>query len=168
MFDIGTGSLLNTNELKTGEIKRISVKTGNNGILGCFDTQHLKNARHFTNFISVNFFGGVYYHPYQASVEMKVHTLKIDNFELDRYTGLYLVAALSKSLSNQFSYGNQLSSSMLKQDKIYISLPIMGSEIDFNYITAYIKAIQKLIIKDLVEYTKQELLTYQQVVGRQN
>jgi hypothetical protein len=80
LFEIGTGSLLSINKLTSGVTPRISAKSDNNGILGYFDTENLASARHFENFISVNFFGtdgGIFYHPYMASVEMKVHTLKI-------------------------------------------------------------------------------------------
>ena len=77
IFDIQTGSLLNSKELKNGDIKRISAKNENNGIIGSYDTEFIKEARHYENFISVNFFGDTFYHPYKASVEMKVHILKL-------------------------------------------------------------------------------------------
>ncbi len=38
-------------------IPRISAKSDNNGILGYFDTTNIEHARHFQNFITVNFFG---------------------------------------------------------------------------------------------------------------
>lgn len=88
IFNVGTGSLLSSDELIDGSIYRISVKSDNNGIIGKYGTENNHKARHFKNFISVNFFGGVFYHPYDASVEMKVHTLKLKNSEFTMSSGL--------------------------------------------------------------------------------
>ena len=101
LFEIGTGNLLSSTELIGGKTPRISAKSDNNGVLGCFDTEELENARHYENFISVNFFGsngGIFYHPYKASVEMKVHTLKIPGVELNLGTGRFIASALKQSL----------------------------------------------------------------------
>ena len=101
MFEIGTGSLLASSELIGGNIPRISAKSDNNGIIGYYDTQNLENARHFENFITVNFLVlmvGFFYHPYRASVEMKVHTLKMLNKEFNSKTGTFIAGALKLSL----------------------------------------------------------------------
>ena len=71
LFSIHTGGLLQASELKSGTIPRISVTSSNNGIIGYYDTAENDEARHFSNFISVNFFGNCFYHPYKASVENK-------------------------------------------------------------------------------------------------
>ena len=107
LFKIGTGSLINTKDAKPGLTPRISVKTTNNGIIGYYD-ENVENARYFDNFISINFFGKAYYHPYRASVEMKVHTLKMYEHELTREEGIFLSAVLNKRFSSSYSYGNQL------------------------------------------------------------
>ena len=124
LFDIGTGSLLDSKTLVSGSLKRISAKSENNGVIGSFDTENLEEARHFENFISVNFFGDVFYHPYRASVEMKVHTLKLPNHTFTRGTGLYFSIVIKRALAEQFGYGNQLSSSKLKHNSFLISRPL--------------------------------------------
>ena len=83
LFDVGTGSLVDVKSAEHGRVPRVSVQTTDNGIFGYYD-EPLENARYFTNFISINFFGISYYHPYRASVEMKVHTLKIPKHEFTR------------------------------------------------------------------------------------
>lgn len=57
LFEIGTGSLIPSDKLFSGNIPRISAKSNNNGIIDFFDTVELTDARHFENFITVNFFG---------------------------------------------------------------------------------------------------------------
>lgn len=125
LFDVTTGSLVKTKEISAGDIPRISVRSDNNGILGYYDTANNSDARHAENFISVNFFGNAFYHPYLASLEMKVHCLKLKTRELTESLGLYLTAALNKVFAQRgYSYGEQLSSSDLKNQDLRISLPV--------------------------------------------
>ena len=125
LFDVGTGSLLVSQDLKQGNTPRISAKSDNNGILGYFDTESNSEARHCENFISVNFFGDTFYHPYKASLEMKVHTLKLKNGIFTKTSGLFIAGIIKKSFYGKFTYGNQLSSSKLKNEDYYISLPVL-------------------------------------------
>lgn len=154
-FEIGTGSLLSNDDLTTGKVPRISAKSDNNGTLGYFDTENLPNARHFENFITVNFFGtdgGIFYHPYKASVEMKVHTLKISNIEFNSKTGRFIAAALKQSFLG-FGYGSQLSSSKLKNLNFKIQLPIStNGEIDFEFMESFIAEVEAERIAELETY----------------
>ena len=152
LFEIQTGSLVQSSTLTKGSIPRVSVTSANNGIVGYFDTESNKDARHFENFISVNFFGNAFYHSKKSSVEMKVHVLVIPNYSYTRETALYIITALNKVLNDQFSYGEQLSSSDLKNNSLYISLPVTkAGEIDFEYMVSY--------IRELVAYLKVTGLT---------
>lgn len=155
MFEIGTGSLLSINELsKIGQVPRISAKSDNNGILGYFNTEKLSRARHFENFISVNFFGsdgGIFYHPYKASVEMKVHTLKIPKLELNAKSGAFICASLHKALGG-FDYGDQLSSSKLKNLEFKINLPVRNGEIDFDFMESFIAELEAERMNQLDTY----------------
>ena len=159
IFDIGTGSLIPKTKLANGSIPRISAKSDNNGVINNFDTETLEDARHFENFISVNFFGsdgGIFYHPYKSSVEMKVHSLKPVNFELNSENAFFIIGSLMKVLSG-FDYGNQLSSSKLKNMDFYIQLPVLNNEIDFHFIENAISASKKIAIKDVASYADREI-----------
>lgn len=154
LFEIGTGSLLSANELVNGKIPRISAKSESNGILGYFDTTDIKTARHFENFISVNFFGtdgGIFYHPYKASVEMKVHTLKIPNYEFNILTGTFIASSLKMALKG-FGYGNQLSSSKLRKLNFKIQLPTRDGKIDFEFMESFIAELEAQRIAELEAY----------------
>lgn len=155
LFEVGTGTLLSANELVEGNIPRISAKSDNNGVLGYFDTDNLKSAKHFENFITVNFFGtngGIFYHNYKASVEMKVHTLKIPNYEFNSKTGQFITSVLKLSL-NGYGYGNQLSSSKLRNLNFKISLPVTPlGEINFEFMENFITELELEYIKELNAY----------------
>ncbi len=161
LFEIYTGSLLSQEDLAKGDIVRISVKSDNNGVYGHFDTLKNKKARHFENFISVNFFGNCFYHPYLASVEMKVHVLKLKNRLLTRRVGLFLANQLNKCFYGQFTYGTQLSSSKLKHNNFKIQLPLKPTantqtlkDIDFNFMEKFIAELEQCRLAELQAYLK--------------
>lgn len=142
LFEIDTGSLLTSKELTKGNVPRISAKSDNNGILGYFDTENNNKARHCENFISVNFFGDTFYHPYKASLEMKVHILKFKNAELSKASGIFIASIIAKSFQGKFSYGNQLSSTKLKTKNFTISLPTQEGKIAFDFMESFIKELE--------------------------
>ncbi|WP_120829864.1 restriction endonuclease subunit S [Helicobacter pylori] len=161
LFEIYTGSLLSQEDLAKGDIVRISVKSDNNGVYGHFDTLKNKKARHFENFISVNFFGNCFYHPYLASVEMKVHVLKLKNRTLTKRIGLFLANQLNKCFYGQFTYGTQLSSSKLKHNNFKIQLPLKPTaktqtlkDIDFNFMEKFIAELEQCRLAELQAYLK--------------
>ncbi|WP_107874843.1 restriction endonuclease subunit S [Neisseria weaveri] len=167
LFEIGTGSLLNSSELIKGSIHRISAMSDNNGVLGQFDTLNNVNARHFENFISVNFFGsdgGIFYHPYKASVEMKVHTLKLRNVELNSRTGNFIAAALKPALDG-FSYGSQLSSSKLKNGDFKLQLPVKNGQLALDFMENFVAELEARRSAELEARRSAELEAYLSAAG---
>ncbi len=151
LFEIGTGSLINLQSAEHGKVPRVSVKTTDNGIIGYF-VESVENARYFENFISVNFFGISYYHPYRASVEMKVHTLKFKNRDFTKAEGSFISAMINKGFNGLFSYGTQLSSSKLKNNDFKIQLPAKNSKIDFEFIESFIAELEAERLAELEAY----------------
>ena len=162
IFDIQTGSLLNSSVLTNGDIKRISAKSEDNGVIGTYDTLNISEARHYENFISVNFFGDVFYHPYLASVEMKVHVVKFKKcealafkeIEFTNYSGLYISSCIKNILRGKFGYGNQLSSSKLRDGKFKILLPTLGGEINFSFMEKFIEELERERVEELDAYLR--------------
>ncbi|MFP6208347.1 restriction endonuclease subunit S [Helicobacter pylori] len=174
LFEIYTGSLLSQEDLAKGDIVRISVKSDNNGVYGHFDTLKNKKARHFENFISVNFFGNCFYHPYLASVEMKVHVLKLKNRTLTKRIGLFLANQLNKCFYGQFTYGTQLSSSKLKHNNFKIQLPLKPTanaqtleDIDFDFMCTLINALMKQIIQGVVQYCGAKIQAAKEAISQE-
>lgn len=158
-FEIGTGSLVDIKTAVKWKIPRISVQTTGNWILWYYD-ENLENARYFENFISINFFWIAYYHPYRASVEMKVHTLKLVNHNLTNREWVFIVAMLNKRFNWKYSYGSQLSSSKLKNENFSIALPTKNGEIDFVFMDKF--------IAELEAWYQAKLEAYLEVTGLKN
>lgn len=73
------------------------------------------------------------------------------NYFLSDKEQLYLCGALNKALLHKYSWDNSISKTKIKNN--IIRLPInKQNKIDFDYMEKYITAIEKLIIKNVVEY----------------
>ena len=149
LFDVYTGALLKKSDLKKGKTPRITVRESNNGIDGYYNCIENRNYRTLSNFISVSFLGGVFYHPYKASLDMKVHALKLKERSFNKYAAIFLVNVIKNNFT-QFSYGNQLSSTDLPRQKIMLPVNTDGNP-DWEYMEQYTKSI---IAKQIQSYLK--------------
>ena len=131
-----TGANVPSKELKNGTAPRISVTGVNNGVVGYYDSTH-KNYKVYNNFISVNFLGNAFYQENNASLDIKVHCLKLKNKELNKYLALFLVTIINK-LTTSYSYANQLSSTSITQLQLPLPITSEGTP-DFDYMENYMK-----------------------------
>lgn len=147
-LQVPTGASVAKKDLLEGDIPRITVTGINNGIYGYYKAnEENSNYRIYENFISVSFLGTVFYHENKASLDMKVHCLKPQNISLNKYTGKFLVTAISSGLKNS-TYSDQISSTVLPY--LTIKLPTNRSgDPDWNYMESYMKHIETLSYKKL-------------------
>ncbi|MBR8465580.1 restriction endonuclease subunit S [Campylobacter sp. faydin G-140] len=150
-----TGSYIKKELFSESKLPRITVRETNNGI-DSFVHSSDKKFRIFENFISVSFLGGVFYHPYKASIDMKVHALIPRNFELNRYNAQFLINAVKNNLMYS-SYGNQLSSTDLPRVKVMLPLDEEQNP-NWHFMEEYIKERENKQRNDLNEYCKSRLL----------
>lgn len=137
IFNINTGALLPKKVLKKGNIARITATDSNNGVFDYYAETNHKNFRAFHNFISVSFLGSVFYHPYKASLDMKIHSVQLKELEFNKYLAHFIVLALKRTTA-LFSYGDQLSSSDLPKKKILLPTNTKG-EPDFEFMQTFMK-----------------------------
>ena len=150
-----TGSYIPKKDLVASTVPRITVRDTNNGIDSYSESTH-NNYRTFENFISVSFMGSVFYHPYQASLDMKVHALIPKKNKLTKNTGMFLIRSL-KNNTKLFSYGNQLSSTDLPHQKILLPIDD-NSKPHWKFMENYIKQEQKIHAQKIINYYEQKML----------
>lgn len=75
---------------------------------------------------------------------------------------LYLVTCVDKSLRHRYSWGDSISNRKIQKD--VISLPTKRRKVDISSMATLISAVQKLVIKDLVQYVDQKIAAYEQAV----
>ena len=77
------------------------------------------------------------------------------NIPRTKLNQLFLATCVSKSLGHKYTWGDSISKTKIKKDKIL--LPSTDGHIDFSMMETVIRAVQKLVIKDVVNYTNKNL-----------
>ena len=150
LFDIGTGGLVERAALRDGRVPRISAKNVDNGIEGFYQPVAATTYREFRNFISVSFLGSVFYHPYTASLDMKIHALRLKRRELNKGLALFLQKLIAMT-AVKFSYGNQLSSSDLPRQKIIVPVCADGMP-DWDFMEGYVRERETMLVGRYFEF----------------
>ncbi|MCQ2605614.1 MAG: restriction endonuclease subunit S [Bacteroidales bacterium] len=75
---------------------------------------------------------------------------------------LYLATCIYKGLNHKYSWGNSISGSKIKSDKFH--LPTKDGKPDYATMETFIKAVEKLVIKDVVLYADSKIETTKNVV----
>ncbi len=150
-----TGGYIPKKDLISASIPRVTVRETNNGIDSYFFSKH-KNFRVYKNFISVSFMGSVFYHPYEASLDMKVHALIPLEFTLTKNLSIFFIRSLLNN-TKYYSYGNQLSSTDLANQRLYLPIDFQEN-LNLTFMESYIKQEQKEIAQKVIKYYEQKIL----------
>lgn len=75
---------------------------------------------------------------------------------------LYIATCVKKSLKHKYSWGCSVSSTKIKKETI--SLPARKGKIDYASMSTLISAIQKLVIKDVVQYADRNINATESIV----
>ena len=87
-----------------------------------------------------------------------------DGVKRSRLNQLYLATCVNKSLKHKYSWGDSISSTKIKRDKV--SLPTQNNQPNYAIMETFISAIQKLVIKDVVLYADRKIATTKSVVNK--
>ena len=155
LFTVSTGSLISKEQLIKGTVPRITATENNNGISGFYKTINTKNYREVSNFISVSFLGSVFYHPYLASLDMKIHAIQLKDRDLNKYIAEFLILCLKQTVSI-YSYGDQLSSTDLPKKIILLPLSSSGDP-DYEFMENYMRQKEQKKINAYRNYISQRL-----------
>lgn len=160
MFDtIKQGARLTKQDQIDGDLIFVMSGTTNTGIVGKIGN----SKNHFPkNSLTIDIFGNVFYRDYEFGASDDVGVYYNSDKQIDKMAMLYTATSIQKNLAGKYDYGHKLRAS--KSYDLTCQLPTKNNQIDFDYMETYIKAIQKLIIKDLVLYTERELKAYEQVI----
>lgn len=139
IFDVFTGASISQNKFKEGPVPRVTATDTNNGVGLFTEKMDDNNYRLFNNFISVSFLGSIFYHEYEASLDMKIHGLKVKNRSLNENLAHFLITCLKSSLPKA-SYGNQLSSKDIVTKSVLLPVNEQCAP-DWEYMEEYTRNI---------------------------
>lgn len=143
----------------------INSGVDNNGIKGKTD----KTAKIFSaNTISIDFWGNAYYRDFEYKMATHNHVFSLSGDIIkNEYVGLYIVSKMNY-MKNLFSYSNMGTWNKIK--KLFLALPIQTNDNnnpiidseckyhpdgyipDWDFMEKYIKAIEKIVIADVVKF----------------
>ena len=89
-------------------------------------------------------------------------SLHLKGYEVSKLEYLYLATCVYRSLSYKYSWGNSVSRTKIKTDGIY--LPVKDGKPDYQSMELLISAIQKIVIKDVVQYTDRKIAAADKIV----
>lgn len=141
-----THSILKEWVKNTGDYPYVTAGEGNNSIAGYvdFDTEQIEEG----NCISIG--GKTMVVTYQSKdyVSNDSHNLALYIDDLRGRTEkaqLFMVSAMKTALSHKYTWGDSISKSKIKTDKIMLPVTSSGN-IDFDYMEKYITAIEKTVM----------------------
>lgn len=161
LFDnIKQGRRLKKQDQKTGSIPFVMAGVTNNAV-----ANYISNpvAKFPANSITVDIFGNTFYRDYEFGAGDDTGVYYNVARKYAKETMLYFTTAISKSLLGKFSYGQKLRSS--QSLKFKISLPTKNDQIDYDFMQNFIKAIEKLAIKDVVLWADKKITATKSVIA---
>ena len=90
--------------------------------------------------------------------------LYLENSLREKAIQFYVATCLYKSLKHKYSWGDSISKTKIKKDKIW--LPSKGDNVDYSVVKTFISAIQKLVIKDVVLYADSKIMATKSVIEK--
>lgn len=166
IFDVNNTNNILFRDIKpnSGNIPYLCASSENNGVSSCITY----NKKYIDKGNCIFIGGKTFVVSYQKndfySNDSHNLVLYLINEERTKLKQLYLVTCIKKSLSHKYSWGDSISKTKIKKDKI--SLPISNGKINFGIMETFISAIQKLVIKDVVEYTDKKIEETEKVIKK--
>ena len=144
IFIIQTGANVAKSCLKEGKIPRITATDVNNGVDLFSNNSDNKNFRTYENCVSISFLGSCFYQPYRASYDMKIHNITLKDRPLNKYVALF-IANQCKRTCCQVTYGNQMSSTDLQNQFVYLPSTPEGDP-DYVFMEKYMRQKEQTIL----------------------
>lgn len=167
IFDIKNTSNILSSEIieNSGSTPYLSASSENNGVSSyiTYDDRYLEKGNCI--FIGGKTFVVSYQENDFFSNDSHNLALYLKNCDKSKFKHFYIATCLFKSLNHKYSWGNSISKTKIKNDKI--SLPTKDDRPNYNVMELLISAIQKLVIKDVAQYADRKLKMTKLVTGQE-
>ncbi|MGK0719832.1 hypothetical protein SUB233_01093 [Streptococcus uberis] len=161
--NIMQGRRLKKSEQLSGEIPFVMSGVTNTGIVNYISNPVASFPK---NSITLDIFGNAFYRPYSFGAGDDTGVYWNQKLSYSKEVMLFLTTAMERSVFGKYNYGHKLRSSQSK--KIKMLLPVRGNELDVVTMELVIKAVIKLVIKDVVQYTNKRIEATKAVVTHHN
>lgn len=153
------GSRLVKEHRIAGNIPLVTAGFNNQGIAEFISN---KEQTTFNGGLTIDMFGNCFYRDYKFKADDNI--LVFDSEEISKKSKLFIVTSINKVTNGLYSYSNQYR--MKSFNDTIIKLPVKKSEeIDWEYMEKYIKATEKVVIRDVVDWKDEMIRKTKEVVG---
>gem|GEM_PF-99475 len=154
------GRRLKKDDQIPGDIPFVMAGVTNTGVVSYISNPVASFPR---NSITIDIFGNTFYRSYDFGAGDDTGVYWNDEKEYSKEMMLFCTASMERSLLGKFSYGQKLRSS--QSLNFEMKLPTQYDQPDYEKMETFISAIQKLVIKDVVQYADQKIAATQKVVS---
>lgn len=166
IFDVKNTSNILSSEIveNNGNIPYLCASSENNGVSSyiTYDDRYLEKGDCI--FIGGKTFVVSYQENDFFSNDSHNLALYLKTCDKSKSKHFYIATCLFKSLNHKYSWGNSISKTKIKNDKI--SLPMKDDRPNYDVMELLISAIQKLVIKDVVQYADRKIKATKVVTGQ--
>ena len=142
----------------------VNAKDGNNGIMYYGRPEDFESAEMTIDIVNDGAVstGNVYPQPHRTGVLYNAYLIKAINHK-DTIESLFFVSSsIQKSIKRKYCYEFKATWDKVKKESFF--LPTKSGEVDFASIESFIRAIEKLVIKDVVSYADKKNAATKEVV----
>ncbi|WP_349432867.1 restriction endonuclease subunit S (plasmid) [Methylomarinum sp. Ch1-1] len=157
--NIAQGRRLKKDDQLPGEIPFVMAGTTNTGVVN-----YISNpvASFPNNSITIDIFGNAFYRNYSFGAGDDTGVYWSDQKNYSKEAMLFFTTSMEKSLFGKFSYGKKLRSS--QSLAFTMKLPAQNKKPALVSMETFISAIQKMVIKGVVEYADKKMAATKYVV----
>ncbi|MGN1359528.1 MAG: restriction endonuclease subunit S [Kiritimatiellia bacterium] len=136
------------------------------GITNAGVVNHVANpvASFPANSLTVDIFGNVFYRSYAYGLGDDTGAYWNDEKSYSKDAMLFFAATMAKSLFGKFSYGHKLRSSQSLGFEMLLPATPSGLP-DFGYMETFMRAVQKLVIREVADFAAKRISATKQCVG---
>lgn len=161
--NIVQGRRLKKSDQLSGKIPFVMSGVTNTGIVNYISNPVASFPK---NSITLDIFGNAFYRPYSFGAGDDTGVYWNEGKSYSKEAMLFFTTAMEKSVYGKYDYGHKLRSSQSK--RIKMMLPTHKGGLDVTTMELVIKAITKLAIKEVVQYTESKIEATKEVVAAHN
>ena len=152
------GRRLRSQDRISGNLPFVTAGEANEGISDFIGNDVIVFSENTT---TIDMFGSAKYRNYKYGGDDHIAVVHTEN--LPKYAAIYVTTAIHKvSYAGQFSYSRNFYAK--DADNLNISLPSVQGKPLYDYMEVFIRAVQKLVIKDVVQYAERKVAATRAVV----
>ncbi|MGP1359211.1 restriction endonuclease subunit S [Campylobacter sp.] len=148
------------------DLPLVNAKDGDNGIMYYGRKRDFQSASMTIDIVNDGAVstGNVYAQPQETGVLYNAYLVKPKTKNAHKELLLFFATSMQKSIKYKFGYENKAGWNKVKNEFIFI--PTLNDKIDYEFMENFIKAIEKLVIKNVVLWADKKIEATKKVVNK--